>query len=447
MLTNGTKKNYRTFMRNFFSLNYIRNLLNSPTKKRLAENFLSLSFLQAVNYILPLITLPYLVRVLGPEKFGLLAFASAVIGYFVIFTDYGFNLSATREISINRKNENKISEIFSSVMAIKFFLGILSFIILLLILFFIPKFRNDWIVYLFTFGTVFGSILFPVWFFQAMEKMKYITFLNIFAKVIFTICIFIFIRKTSDYIYVPLIGSLGYLATGIISLWIIFRNFEVKLKLPTIKNVQYQLKEGWHIFISSGAISLYTLSNVFILGLLTNNIIVGYYSAAEKIIKAVQGLFSPMSQTAYPYISKLASESRQKALVFIKKMLIFVGSGSFIVSLLVFVFASPIVHIVLGSQYEKSIIVLRILAFLPFIIGLSNIFVVQGLYVFRFQQIVSKFVVAIAIFHLFLLVAFTYFYSFVGSAMAVVLTEIFITIFSIKYFYKFILKKKILWKL
>jgi polysaccharide transporter, PST family len=411
----------------------VEKILLSPTYKTLVENFLSLSFLQVANYIFPLITLPYLVRVLGPEKYGLIAFAQAFIGYFQILTDYGFNLSATREISINRENKEKVSEIFSSVMIIKFFLLLLSFGLMIIIVFSFKKFRQDWLIYYLTFGMVLGHTLFPIWFFQGMERMKYITFLNVLAKLIFTIAIFIFVKRSSDYLYVPLLNSLGFIVAGVLALRIVFKDFGVFFRIPSFKDLKYQLKEGWYIFISTVAISLYTISNTFILGLFTNNTIVGYYSAAEKIIRAIQGFLAPISQTIYPHISKLMNESKEIGVKFIRKVTILIGGFSFILSFFIFIFADLIVRIILGSQFTESIMVLRIIAFLPFIIGLSNVFAVQGIIAYGNVKIIPKITFVGAISNVILAILLVKLLQAIGVAISLVLAEILVTIVSFYY--------------
>ncbi|MDK2920334.1 MAG: hypothetical protein PWQ37_3067 [Candidatus Petromonas sp.] len=404
-----------------------RKFLNTEDKKRLFSNFVSLAVLQGANYILPLITFPYLVRVLGVEKFGLLAFATATVTYFQILTDYGFNLSATRDISIHRENKEKVQEIFSSVMVIKFGLLILSFILLIILVFSFDKFRKDWEIFVLSFGMVVGQVLFPVWFFQGMEKMKYITILNIFAKLLFTVAIFVFVKEQADYWKVPLLNSLGFILAGVLALWIIFRDFKIGFIIPSKSSIKQQLIEGWHIFISTVAISLYTVSNTFILGIFTNNIIVGYYAAAERIIKAVQGLFNPISQSIYPYISKVISESKQRGIELIKKITLIIGGVSFFLSLCLFVFANLIVKLFLGNQYVESIIVLRILAWLPFIIALSNIFGIQTMLNFDYKEAFSKILISASFINIFLAFILVPLYKHIGISISVLISEIFVT--------------------
>jgi len=408
-------------------IDILKKNVKTKEKKTLIENFLSLSVLQIANYILPLITLPYLVRVLGPEKFGLIAFAQAFVGYFMILTDYGFNLSATREISINRENKEKVSEIFSSIMIIKFALLVISLILMSIIIFSFGKFSNDWIVYYLTYGMVVGQVLFPVWFFQGMEKMKYITFLNIFAKVIFTVATFVFVKEASDYLYVPLLNSLGFIIAGILGLRIVFRDFKVSFKFVSLEELKRQLKEGWYIFISTVAISLYTISNTFILGLFTNNTIVGYYAAAEKIIKAVQGLLGPVSQTIYPYISKLMNESKELGIRVLRKITFIIGGISFTLSFILFIFADSIVNILLGSKYHESVIILRILAFLPFIIGLSNIFGIQTMLTLNYKKEFSNILIMASLMNIILALIMVPVLKHIGISISVVLSEFFVT--------------------
>jgi PST family polysaccharide transporter len=260
-----------------------------------------------------------------------------------------------------------------------------------------------------------------------MERMRYITFLNVLAKLIFTIAIFIFVKRSSDYLYVPLLNSLGFILAGILALWIVFKDVGVFFRIPSFKDLRYQLKEGWYIFISTVAISLYTISNTFILGLFTNNTIVGYYSAAEKIIRLVQGLLAPISQTIYPYVSKLMNESKEIGVKFVRKVTLLIGGFSFILSFFIFMFADLIVRIILGSQFTESIIVLRIIAFLPFIIGLSNVFGIQTMLTLNYKKAFSNILIFASVINITLAFILVPMFKHIGISVSVLISEIFVT--------------------
>jgi len=296
-------------------------------KKRLLSNFFSLSALQGVNMILPLITLPYLVRVLGVENFGLINFSLSIIMFFSILVSFGFSLSATREISINRDNHSKVNNIFSSVITIQTILTILSFLILSILILFVDIFAKNALLYYATFGIVFGKLLFPTWLFQGMERMKYITYINVSFRVIFTALIFVFVQEKSDYIYVPILNSLGAIFGGIYSLYLINKLFKIKLVVPTVDVVKKQFIDSYHFFLSRVANNGSRYYATAIIGIYFGNVAVGYYSMVEKLFYAFMSVGGIVSQTIYPYMS------RTEDLKFFKKIFISITLLSIIILL------------------------------------------------------------------------------------------------------------------
>lgn len=407
----------------------LKNIFKKKEYKRILENMASLTGLQFASYILPLITLPYLTLVLGPEKFGLTQYAISLITYFQFFTDYGFNLSATRELAICRDDNKKVSEIFNSVMFIKLSLCVMSFIVLLLIITFIPKFSADSWVYILTFGMVIGYMLFPTWLFQGMEYMRYTSILNIIGKVIFTVLIFVFIHNTSDYILVPIINSIGYIIVGVLGIYIAFTKFNIKIHIPSIKSIKYHLKEGWYVFISTIAINMYTTTNTFLLGLLTNNTLVGYYSIAEKIILAMNGLINPISQALYPYISRtVKKEEETKSIDFIRKITKIMALIGVILSIALFIFAKPVILLLFGDTYQNSIIILQILSIIPLAVSLSTVFGIETMLTFNYKKAFTSIVMIGGILDIILGIILITLMKEIGIAISFVVTETFITI-------------------
>ena len=382
--------------------------LKTKELHQLKSNFLSLTVLQAANYILPLLTLPYLVKTLGVEYFGLLTFATAIIAYFGILTDYGFNSTATKEISIYRDNREKLIEIFSSVLSIKLLLLLLSFSLLTLLVFSFQKFTTHWEIYLLTFGSVIGQTLFPVWFFQGMEKMRYITYINLVSKSISVIAIFVFIQEKSDIYLVPIFLSLGSVVSGLLSLYLIYSKFNIPFKFQKIETLKFYLIDGWHVFLARYYVSLYTTTNLLLLGFMTNNIIVGYYAIAEKIVLAIGGLFDPLNQTLYPYLARKFKENFNLFVLFLKRTsLLFIAISSVLVLFSEY-FIEAIVTIVKGSNEENiiyllSFFLLRVFTF-PFGGLLSGVLIImkrtkQYISVMNYTVLVNLLLTPIAIYY------------------------------------------------
>lgn len=343
----------------------------------LFENVIFLYILQGVNYALPLITLPYLVRVLGTEKYGLLAFAASFIQYFVIITDYGFNLTATQQISINKENIHKVALIYYSVLFVKMLLLLFCFIVFSVIVFSIEIFYQNWQLYYIVFLSVLGNVLFPTWLFQGMEKMKELSIISSSARVFVTLLIFIFIHKQSDYLLAALIQVLGVLTSGVIALVLIRHSLSIRFYWPSYNDMRDSAKQGWFIFISQLAVALFTNTNIFILGLFSNNTAVGYFAIADKIVRAVISISVPVTTSIYPRVSALFYSSKEAALTFLKKTCILGIMVFSICSLLLFIFADRIVLVIYGHYNNSISILIKIMSLLPLTVFLDNLWGTQ----------------------------------------------------------------------
>lgn len=396
--------------------------------KVVCNNIISLGWLQLFTYVVPLLTTPYLVKTLGADKFGSITLASVVIYYVGLISDYGFNISSTKEIALNRFDHNKVNIIYSETIQAKIVLLLISLIILVMSLNFIPYFKGSEVLYLYTFGQVIGQVLFPVWLFQGLEKMKIVTNINIFVRVSFLILIFFFVKNPSDYIYVPLLNSLGVIIGSIASLFIAHKYFGVKYKYAHFNNIKKRLLDTASFFYISIASSLMAYSPIVVLAIFTNESIVGYYSAIERIIKAIQSLYRPIFQAIYPYISIKLNDNYKRAVSFLIKMFFGLSILILITIFLMVFFSDDIILLLYNDDFLKYRSLFIYLS--PwFAFGLlNNILGTQYLTAIGKENIYLKSFLIISLFTLLLSVFLTNMIGIYGPAVAISFGETFLFI-------------------
>ncbi|WP_462164565.1 oligosaccharide flippase family protein [Pseudoalteromonas xiamenensis] len=391
---------------------------------RLLRNIFSLTVLQALNYFLPLITIPFLLRALGAESYGVLAFLNATITLFIIVIDYGFNLSATRRISLSRHDLTIVSSIYSAVMVAKCLLILLCLSVAFFLTLLTEMYSEHKLLFFACFGVAVGHGLFPVWFYQGMEEMSYITYLNVLSKLFFTLCILLFVTSAEDIILVPVFTALGSIFVSCVSVYIVKEKFGIYTSKPSFSNVKKEFKEGGHIFFSNVSSSIYTTCAPIILGMYSSSVIVGYYSVAEKIIMAVRGLFSPVSQAIYPFLSRKIESKNGSAFTMLA---FYTGASSlfmFLLSFCLYLYSDFISLLMLGEESETVVKYLKIMSFLPFIVVLSNILGLNIMLNYNMKKEFSFIIFFGALTSLSLSLIFVPRFSGAGTATILVVTEL-----------------------
>ena len=396
-------------------------------KQRLRESIVAVYSLQGLNYIVPIALLPYLVRVLGFDNYGLLAFAQAFAQYFTILIDYGFNFSATRSVARFRTDRDAISNLFCAVSAIKMTFMLMGAALLLGLVATVPRFHANAVFFVVAYLGVIGDTLFPVWLFQGLEKMRYISIITGSFKAAAALCIFLFVHQPSDALIALTIQSLGGLIAGVTGITFCLIHFRIQLHLPRTAALAAVLRDGWHLFVSTAAVSLYTNTNVLLVGILAGNAEAGYFSAAQKLIRPIQGLIVPASQAIFPHVNLLVTQSRDKALRFARIALIWMGAPTLAASTLLFSLAGPLALLLFGASGTSTVPTIRWVAFLPFLIALSNVFGIQTMIPLGFDKQFSRILLLAGLINICVGVPLIHSFGAQGAGAAVLLAEMFVT--------------------
>ncbi|SDR50062.1 flippase [Paraburkholderia tuberum] len=393
----------------------------------LRQNIVALTILQAANMLLPLATFPYLLRVLRPGHFGEYVFAQAIVGYLVLLTEYGFNWSSTAYVARVQNDRYAVSKIFWATQGAKALIAVVCLAILLLAAFFVARLRELLPVLLATYPLVIGTVLFPQWLFQGLERMMFTTISILSARLLLLPLTFFLVHSPADTWIASLISSTSMVAAGLVASILIAKNRMIIAMMPSKADIIEALREGWHTFISTAAISLYTTTNSVVLGFLAGNAAVGYFGVADKIRNVAQAPLGPLSNAIYPRVTALFSEDSAKAFALVRKMFYLLGSTMLLASVALWAGAELIVRVAMGPGYEPAVVVLKWMALMPLLICLSNVLGVQVMLPLGMKKKVSEILIASGFFNLALLFPLVSLYGAQGAAMSALATEFLVT--------------------
>lgn len=396
--------------------------------KKLVRNFFSLSLVQFANNVLPLLTVPVIVRIIGPDKFGAINFAAAVVTYFSLLINYGFDLTATRAIARAPHDREERNRVFSDILFAKIFLLSLSLLIFLPSLFLVPSMAADKELFIFTYIACFSLVITPNWLYQGLQELHQVAVFNFIAKLLFTISILFIVRREEDYALQPLILSLSQVAVGLCSFIWAVRKYNITIIPVGVKKIFKLLWTEKMIFFSMIVVTLYTTTNTIILGLVQTNKDVAFYTAGWKLIMIMQTFVSlPLRLSLFPFIGESFGKSKADGIAKVSQLIPFITIFTAVSGALIWVLAPWMIQMFYGSEFGEAATVLRILCFVPLILALGDLFGIQTMINLKMDK---------QFFNITLLGAgvgliLNYFLSrqsgATGTAWAWLLTEIFIT--------------------
>lgn len=343
--------------------------------------------LQVANYLIPFLVLPIISRILGASLFGSVSYAQNIVTYLTLLINYGFEYSATRQISIAREDKAKTDAIFWSVIAAKGMLLILSFAILAVLPFCMERVACDPKLYIYTALANIGIVFFPTWYLQGVQQMDKMAWANFFTKLLGAVLVLSLVREASAYRLYPLLMSASSILIGIGAMIYVIRHFGISRPVLSRQTLREVMQAGAPIFLNNVFVALYTTANMTILGMYAADDVIGYFSGAQRLIQALNMVVvMPVSVAVFPEISRRFADSKTEGVRFLKQVLLWAGSAAAVVSLLTFVCAPLMIRIMYGVGFAPSIELLKWLSPIPFLVMIATLLTVQGLYGMGLQR-------------------------------------------------------------
>ncbi|MBF2708205.1 flippase [Flavobacterium soyangense] len=349
----------------------------------LIKNYFYNTLLLVTNVLYPLITFPYIARVIGPEGTGKLAFIMSIVQYFVIVAALGIPAYGVREIARLRDNKEKRDKLFNELVTINIINSVVLSFFYLLLLFLVPKLEVDFKYFLISILFVLFSFTNVDWFFTGIEEFRLITIRNVIVKLLSIVLLFIFVNSKADFgIYFGL-TFLGLFINNFIN----FYYLKDKIKFSFTINYSLHSKPLLLLFATIFATSIYVLMDTIILGFLTNSLYVGYYNASMRLYKAALPIVTSLGVVMLPRMSiALEKNDMPEYNKLIEKSISFHFFVSLPISLFIGLFSSELIMLFAGKQFIASIPTTQILAPLIIIVGLSNILILQILNTMRMEK-------------------------------------------------------------
>lgn len=396
---------------------------------RVVKNILSLSGLEMVNKLIPVLVLPYVVRVIGVENYGIVNWAQALVLYFTLTVNYGFDFSATREISSNRFNNKRLSVIFNKVVFSKILLFVFCTIVYSVLLLLIPKIRDHYVLFILTYLVNIGHIFFPTWMLQGTENLTTFAVYNLIIKIIANLFLLFFLREESQFYLIPAFLSLGHIIIGIIAFAYCIKYYNLIIRLPRINTLFSVINKDKYIFFSTISNDLIVTGNILVLGFLSTDRSVGLFSAVSKIIIVLINLFfTPITQAFFPKLAYDIKENFKKGWLQVQKLALVMGTFSLMLSVFIFIAAYPLIKVLFGQEFISVTNDLRFVSVIVLINAFRQVWTVQGLLNLKMDKIYFIILTLCAVFGMGLnVILIQNGFAHFGTCIAWLVTEVFIT--------------------